>query len=184
MTLRHKRVGVVLLTLAMLFIFACHKKASPPPPPPPSAPPPPPPPAAPTITLRVNPQAEGAARRTSAPRVHRHVRVLAIRAVVAQVVEVAIVDLGYERQPVAESAVFGHLPGHRHGTGRHCNRHGTRNRQCSASAAHAAASAAETARCEHRRTVPAEREGYLFRLRQVRHQTRSGLHTSRQCDLV
>ena len=48
MTSRHKRVGVVLLTLAMLFIFACHKKAAPPPPPPP-------PPSAPTITLRANP---------------------------------------------------------------------------------------------------------------------------------
>jgi peptidoglycan-associated lipoprotein len=56
MSSRYRRVGVVLLTLAMLFFVACHKKAAPPPPPPPSAPPPPPPPpAAPTITLRANP---------------------------------------------------------------------------------------------------------------------------------
>ena len=48
----------------------------------------------------LRPQAERAARRAAAARVERHVRVLAVGAVVLLVVEVARVDVGRERQGV------------------------------------------------------------------------------------
>ena len=48
----------------------------------------------------LRPEAEGAARRAAAAGVERHVRVLAVRAVVLLVVEVARVDVGGERQRV------------------------------------------------------------------------------------
>jgi len=52
---RIRQVGLLFLTLLMLFVFACHKKVAPPPPPPPPTPPPPVAAPAPTITLRANP---------------------------------------------------------------------------------------------------------------------------------
>src|SRR5205814_8359163 len=48
----------------------------------------------------LRPEAEGAARRTAAPRVERHVGVLAVGAVVLEVVEVALVYLGDEGERV------------------------------------------------------------------------------------
>ena len=48
----------------------------------------------------LRPQAKGAARRTSAPGVHRDVGILAVGAVVFQVVEIVFVDFGDERQLV------------------------------------------------------------------------------------
>ena len=48
----------------------------------------------------LRPQAERASRRAAAPGVHRNVRILAVRTVVLQVVEVFFVNLGHERQLV------------------------------------------------------------------------------------
>ena len=48
----------------------------------------------------LRPQAKGAARRTSAPGVHRDVGILAVGAVVFQVVEIVFVNFGDERQLV------------------------------------------------------------------------------------
>ncbi len=53
----------------------------------------------------LRPQAEGAARRASAPGVHRNVGIMAVGTVVAQVVEVLFVDFGYERQLSRSSLV-------------------------------------------------------------------------------
>ena len=53
------------------------------------------------MSLRhLRPQAEGALRGTSASGVQRDIRILAIGAVVPQIVEVLFVDLGHERQRV------------------------------------------------------------------------------------